>query len=109
MVRGKQNSQPAAKSEQARLLWAIGGVRNEPTVDDWDCKTDLVVEALLAVVASGATVVLRPGSGGRSVGIAIWEGDERHAPTWCYDSEEVDNWASKVTSMAKARKGEAAD
>lgn len=94
-----QSRQPTAKSEQARTLWGSYGQRNDPTLTDWDPKTEPLIAALLEVLASGATVVLRPGSGGRSVGVAIWEGDQRHPPKWCYDADELDQWAEWVQTQ----------
>lgn len=85
-----------AKQEQARLLWGTGRVRNQPELYDWDPKQVALVEALMTVLASGSTVVFRPGSGNRSIGVAIWEGDHRWPPTWCYDSEELDEWAADI-------------
>jgi len=80
-----------------------------PGLTQWDPKSDALIEALLTIVASGATVVMRPGSGGRSLGIAIWEGDERHAPQWSYDAEELDQWASRILAVVDRRGDEAAD
>ena len=88
-------------------MWGTYGTRNDRTLADWDPKTEPLVAALLQVVASGATVVLRPGSGGGALGIAIWEGDVRHAPRWCYEAEELDDWADWVIEQGKGR--EAAD
>lgn len=90
-------------------MWGIPGADTVPAVDSWDPKTDVLADALLAIVASGATVVLRPGSGGRSIGVAIWEGDFRHPPTWLYDSEEMDNWGQAILRAARTNKEHAAD
>lgn len=95
---GKSN-QPTPKSEERRLIYAQFGAYPESSLADWDPKGQKFSEALLQVVADGATVVLRPGSGGRSVGIAIWEGDVRHAPQWCYEAEEIDQWADAVLAV----------
>jgi hypothetical protein len=100
---GRGQSTPAV-TEQRALLWGMNGSEVLPTVAEWDPKTEPLVQALLQVVASGATVVLRPGSGGRAIGVAIWEGDVRHSPTWVYDAEELDTWAEKVNLMAEQRK-----
>lgn len=102
-------SKPKAVTEERQLIWAQFGAYNHATVGDFDPKNDPLVEALLYVVSTGATLVLRPGSGGRSLGIAIWEGDYRGAPQWLYDSEEVDNWAATVLSQKRAAEAKAAD
>jgi hypothetical protein len=96
MPRGKPTLLTPAKQQQRKILWDQTGEAQEWALMDWDCKTEPLVEALLGVLASGATVVLRPGSGGRSVGVAIWEGDVRHSPTWCYEPEELDSWATRI-------------
>lgn len=107
--RPKSGNQPTAKSEQARLLWGSGGGRHTPTLSEWDPKPDPFVQAILEVLSSGATLVLRPGSGGRSFGVAIWEGDDRHPPRWLYDNDEVDDWAMWVLDQVAVNKGQAAD
>lgn len=109
MVRPNKGQAPAAKQEQQKLLWLQTGTHEGETLADWDPKAQPLVQALLEVLATGATVVLRPGSGGRSFGIAIWEGDVRHAPKWLYDNEEVDQWAESINDIAEARRGLAAD
>jgi hypothetical protein len=59
---------------------------------DWDPKPNKLFDAVMQVLASGAQVFIKPGSGGRSFGIAIWEGDDRHPATWFYEVEELDAW-----------------
>lgn len=107
MPRKPANNQPTTKSEQRRLMWGQVGAGTAPELASWDPKGDQLVEALLAIVATGATVVIRPGSGARSIGIGIWEGDERWPPTWLYDTEEVDQWSWKIIQRVKSQ--EAAD
>lgn len=80
-----------------------------PLVDSWDLKTSIFAEAALAIIASGATLVIRPGSGGRALGVAIWEGDDRHPPQWCYDEAELDEWAAGVVARWKEVTTRAAD
>lgn len=102
----KSSQQPTAKSEERRLIYAQFGAYPESTLQDWDPKPDQLVAAILQVVSDGATLVIRPGSGNRSIGMAIWEGDARHAPKWCYDGEELDEWAAAIN---RVHKSEAAD
>lgn len=109
MPRKGQGTQPTAKSDQARAIWGMTGGRLEPTLAEWDPKQVEFCQAVLEILATGATVVMRPGSGGRSFGIAIWEGDERHPPKWLYEAEEVDAWASSILAHAREIKGQAAD
>jgi len=79
------------------------------SLSDWDPDTALVTQAILEVVASGSTVVIRPGSGGRALGISIWEGDTRHPPKWVYDAEELTTWSQGICDISQRRKGQAAD
>jgi hypothetical protein len=105
----RQGKSPAtiAKEKTNQLMWGqYGNVQYEP-LTEWDPKQVTLVEAILTVLETGATVVLRPGSGGRAVGISIWEGDVRHPATWCYDGVELDTWAAAV--LARVRVSQAAD
>jgi hypothetical protein len=98
-----------AKLEQNRLMWGTFGKGAALSIAAWDCKSADLVQALLEVAATGSTVVLRPGSGGGALGIAIWEGDTRWPPTWCYTSEEVDAWAWAVLEKVQGKSEPAAD
>lgn len=102
-------NQPTPKSEQARLLWGSKRVRMQPALTDWDPKQVELVQAIFNVLESGSTVVFRPGSGNRSIGVAIWEGDHRWPPTWCYDQDELDEWAAGVNEEADGLSSDAAD
>lgn len=100
--------QPTAKSEQQRTIYGSFGKVERDTVSSWDPKTEVFTEAILQLVDDGLTVVLRPGSGRRSVGVALWEGDVRDAPVWFYDAEELDAWAAWVIEQ-RAGHSDAAD
>lgn len=104
----KKETSPAVKQER-RLIWEQTGSYGFATVGDFDPKSQMLADALLYVVSTGATVVLRPGSGNRSLGIAIWEGDVRHAPKWVYDAEELDEWSLSIIQVKQAAEAEAAD
>jgi len=109
MPRGSGPKESPAKLVQNQLMWATYGKGARISLTSWDPKAVAFVEAILEVLASGATVVLRPGSGAGSVGVAIWEGDFRHPPTWCYTSEELDDWSAGVIALAMLRAQQAAD
>jgi hypothetical protein len=106
--RGKPKETPE-KLAQNRLMWGTFGKGTKISVASWDPKQVEVVQAILEVVASGSTVVLRPGSGGGALGIAIWEGDTRWPPVWCYTSEEMDAWANGVLERVEGIREDAAD
>jgi hypothetical protein len=90
-------------------MWGIFGKGSVISVASWDPKQVALVEAVLEIVASGATVVFRPGSGGGSIGVAIWEGDTRWPAVWCYTSEDLDSWADGVLERVRAEEAHAAD
>ena len=104
MPRGKMGQQPTAKSEQSRLLFLQTGTRFEPALTQFDFDTQRFAEAVLLLMAEGATVVCRPGSGGRSFGVAVWQNDVRYAPKWLYDDEEVNEWSDLIISQLTTEK-----
>jgi hypothetical protein len=106
MPRPTKNAPSVAKVTERRLLWQQTGEDSGELLTDWDPKTETLVNALLEIVATGASVFIRPGSGGRAIGIAIWEGEDRHKPTWVYEASELDGWAEGIMHMAKQRRGE---
>lgn len=107
MPRAKGVRETPAKLAENRTIWGQFGKTDVGyAITGWDFKPSFV-EAILEVLQSGSTVVLRPGSGQRSIGIAIWEGDFRHPPTWCYQPEEVDMWAESI--MERVKRQDAAD
>lgn len=101
--RSGHHERTQAERTQAHLLWEQTGSVVDYEIGDWDCKPG-VLEAILAILSTGSAVFLRPGSGGRAVGIAVWEGDTRHAPKWVYDASELDDWAEWVRQRAEERK-----
>lgn len=109
MPRGKAGQESKQKLMANKYSWDIMGEPVSNSVGGWDLKTDTFAAALLEIVGSGATVVLRPGTGGRSLGIAIWDGDVRYAPTWCHAEEEADAWAARVIRSVQEQNGVAAD
>lgn len=99
---------PTVKSEQARLLFLQGG-RAEITLANLDPKAEPFLEALLLLMTEGVTVHLKPGSGGRCIGIGGWAGEDRLPWTWLYDEEEIDSWSAKVIGNLRKSESEAAD
>jgi hypothetical protein len=61
-----------------------------------DFDTAMFAQAVLLLMQEGGTVVCRPGSGGRSFGVAVWQSDTKYPARWLYDDEEVNEWASTV-------------
>lgn len=109
MPRAKQGNAPTAIAEQRALLWLQTGDNSGLALYDWDADGPAWLQACMEIVASGATLVIRPGSGGRSVGVAIWEGDVRHPPKWCYDDDELTTWARGICDISQGRRRMAAD
>lgn len=101
MPRPVKPKETPEKLAQNRLMWGTFGPTTVLSVTSWDAKQVQLVDAILEVVASGSTLVVRPGSGGGAIGIAIWEGDHRHPPVWCYTSDDVDAWAAGVLDRVK--------
>lgn len=96
MPRAKRVETPAPVTAQNQLWFMQTGNAVEYRVADWDPDTATFTQAILEVLSQGVTVVLRPGSGGRSIGIAFWIGDNRQPPVWFYEHEELDAWAKKL-------------
>ena len=109
MPRGSGKQVTPAVQQQRRLLFEMVGEHEGEHLRQWDPKAVEFVEALLGVLDSGAALFLRPGSGGRAIGIAIWEGDTRHPARWCYEAEELDDWARIITRRLGGDISQAAD
>lgn len=103
-----KQSPVSPKDEQRRLLF-LQGTNDSSSIPDLDPKAQPFTQAILCLLGEGMTVHLRPGSGGRSIGIGGYLGDDRIKTTWCYDEEEIDAWASKVLDNLWKEEKEAAD
>lgn len=109
MPRGSGKQVSPAVQDQRRLIWSMTGVTEGESLRQWDPKAQSVVDALLAVLSTGAAVFVRPGSGGRAIGIAIWEGDTRHPAKWLYEAEELDEWSQLILKTIQGDISQAAD
>ncbi len=96
MPRGSSKPVNSAVVEQRKVLWEMSGEVEGNSLRQWDPKLEDLVEALLGIVSTGAVVMMRPGSGGRALGVAIWEGDVRHPVKWFYEASELDDWSQLV-------------
>lgn len=96
MPRGSGKQVTPVRVEQRRLLFEMVGEHEGESLRQWDPKAGPIVEAILGIAGSGAAIFIRPGSGGRALGIAIWEGDTRHPASWFYEAEELDDWAHRI-------------
>lgn len=85
----------SADSIFASIMGQLGGVPDY-NCSDWDPDMQRFGQAILEVVAANGTLFIRSGSGGQSVGIAIWEGDTRHPAKWLQDAEGIDAWSAAV-------------
>jgi hypothetical protein len=88
----------SADSIFATIMDQLGGVPDY-TCADWDPDMQAFGQAILEVVAKGGTLFVRSGSGGQSVGIAIWEGDTRHPAKWLQDADGINAWAQAVLAV----------
>lgn len=84
--------------------WQQTGTQFEYKLSEWDPDTAIVVQAILELLEDGLTVVIRPGSGGRAIGIAIWQGDNRPPAKWFGDQDEMNAWCTTIVEAAIARK-----
>ena len=109
MPRGSGKPVTPAVQQQRRILWEMTGEAEGDGLTQWDPKAVELVEALLGIVSTGAVVMLRPGSGGRALGIAIWEGDTRHPAKWFYETLELDDWARIIRNRLAGDISQAAD
>lgn len=109
MPRGNAGRVTPSAQQQRRLLFEMVGSHEGETLRQWDPKMQPLVEALLGIVATGAVVLLRPGSGGRALGVAIWEGDVRHPASWFYEPGELDDWSLMILKRLGGDISQAAD
>jgi len=109
MPRGSGKPATPAQQEQRRLLWAMTGVVEGESLRQWDPKAQAFAEAILDILSTGAAIFMRPGSGGRAIGIAIWEGDTRHPAKWLYEASELDEWSQLIRKQMGDDISQAAD
>lgn len=109
MPRGSGSRVTPVVQEQRRLLFDMVGQHEGEHLRQWDPKCGPLVEALLGIVDTGAVVLLRQGSGGRALGVAIWEGDVRHPAKWVYEAAELDEWAQVILKRLGGDISQAAD
>lgn len=84
--------------------WHQTGTQYEYQLSEWDPDTATVVQAILELLDDGLTVVLRPGSGGRAIGLAIWKGDDRQPAKWFGDQDEMNEYCTNIVKLALARR-----
>jgi len=95
--------------ELNKLWWVQTGERYDYHLYDWDPDTATWSQCLLELLSEGLTVVLRPGSGGRAVGIAIWQGDNRPPAKWFNDHDELNAWTAAILLAASQRRGKGSE
>jgi len=104
MPRGNKEPVLSADSIFASIMSQLGGVPSY-TCADWDPDMQAWGQALLEVCAKGGTLFVRGGSGGQSLGIAIWEGDTRHPAKWLQDADGINAWSKAVLEVTRQKRG----
>lgn len=103
MPRGKREVPGEAEQRaQNAAWWAQTGKRLEHPLWSWDNDTAACWQAVLELLSSGNTVCIRPGSGGESLGIAIWEPVNKRPYVWFGADVELDDWAKGLVEAAAA-------
>jgi len=90
--------------EAIKQWWHQTGTQYEYKLSEWDPDTVTVVQAILELLESGLTIVIRPGSGGRAIGMAIWHGDDRPPAKWFGDHDEMNEYCRLIVEAAITRK-----
>lgn len=102
MPRGKKEVPgESAQRAQNAAWWAQTGRRLEHPLHSWDSDTAAVWQAVLELLSAGNTVCIRPGSGGESLGIAIWEPVNKRPYVWFGADVELDEWAKQLVEAAE--------
>lgn len=109
MPGGRKPEEKSPLQKLGHLIYLQTGTLPDFGLADWEPRHEEFVDALFEVLGQGFTVVLRPGSGGRSVGLAIWNGDSRPPAKWFYDQDELDAWSALVLKVKSDRDVKAAD
>lgn len=97
----KPKRPPTNAGVNPQVLWyQVNDAIDVYGLSDWDPDTAAVTQALLDLTGAGLTVVLRPGSGGRALGVAIWQGENRPPAKWFGDQDEFNAWARGIVEAA---------
>lgn len=105
MPRGKAQAVTTEQGIFSALTAQLGGIPDY-TIADLDPDCSKFCQAILEVTAAGGSLFMRSGSGGQSLGIAIWEGDTRHPAKWMGDAEGINAWSEAVLELvAKWKEG----
>lgn len=92
-----------ARQDLQHLLYLQTGEVPDWVLDTWEPMHVQFFDAIAEILGQGNTVVLRPGSGGRAIGIAIWRGESRPPAKWFYDQDELDAWTAHVLQVKAKR------
>lgn len=106
MPRARSDNGKSPEEDQFSLLWKQLGEKPDQNIRGMDFDAALLMQAILDVVDAGNTVVFRRGSGGESLGIAIWTRQKQNDPVWCSSDERVEAWAKGAIQVAKKLRGE---
>lgn len=89
--------------DQQHLLYLQTGTVPDWTLETWEPRYESFFDAMAEILSQGNSVMIRNGSGGRAMGIAIWRGDSRPPAKWFYDHDELNEWCEHVLRVKKAR------
>jgi len=98
MVRKKAGNNPEAV--QKASIWYATEDSDISNLREWDFKAELLGEAIMAILASGAALMFGTTQHGSAVSITILDGEVR-VRKYAEDSIALDDWSMSIVERAK--------